>query len=298
MPYEPNNKIVGAFLLGFALVAGAYTLRNFGEPRTPQTATVVEAVEAPTRVAIEVTDSDANGIEDWKDAFVTTEPIQIDKKKTTYEPPTTLTGELGVSFMERILSARTQGPFGKDKNQIIESTVDSLAEQTAAKLYNTRDATILEQWQDTDIRNYANAMGGAILNIDITVTENELEILDEAINRARPERLKELAVLAGGYKTLRDQSLATPVPAIFLKEHLDIINTYEALYQDITAMTLSQEDPAVALLRIKRYEDDVRGLSIALENMYKSIEPYARLFTNNDAAAVFASFSSNNNQVR
>lgn len=93
---------------------------------------------------------------------------------------------------------------------------------------------------------------------------------------------------------MRDESLLVPVPKLFLKQHLDLINTYEAIYKDIYAMTLSLEDPAVALLRIKRYEDDALGFSLALQNMYDALEPHAGLFTANDPALLFANFNQSN----
>lgn len=90
---------------------------------------------------------------------------------------------------------------------------------------------------------------------------------------------------------MRDESLLVPVPKLLLKQHLDLINTYEAVYKDIYAMTYSLEDPAVALMRIKRYEDDVLGLGVALQNMYDSLQPYAGLFSVSDPALLFASFN-------
>ena len=84
------------------------------------------------------------------------------------------------------------------------------------------------------------------------------------------------------------------MPRQFLKTHLDLINTYEALHKDINAMTLSLEDPAIALLRIKRYEDDALGFTIALENMYAALEEHAALFSASDAALLFSNFNPDN----
>jgi hypothetical protein len=32
---QPNQKILGAFIVGFALVAGSYTISNFGAKSAP-----------------------------------------------------------------------------------------------------------------------------------------------------------------------------------------------------------------------------------------------------------------------
>ena len=91
----------------------------------------------------------------------------------------------------------------------------------------------------------------------------------------------------------RDDSLLVPVPRIFIKQHLDLINTYHALQGSISALSLSAEDPAVALLHIKRYEDDARGLAYALENMSLTLAAYPELFTADDQATIFTYFNSN-----
>jgi hypothetical protein len=76
-----------------------------------------------------------------------------------------------------------------------------------------------------------------------------------------------------------------------VKQHLDLINTFNALHESIKAMALATEDPALALIRLKRYQDDALGLKLALENMYMTLEPYASLVKPEDPALLFAIFS-------
>jgi len=292
MSVEPNQKVMGAFVIGFALVAGAWTIANFGSPRLEQPATV--AVSTTPRVAIDVTDNDENGIEDWRDQFVTTEPVILNEATSTYTPPPTLTGQLGVNFMESIIRARTYGPFAKSQDQVINDTVDVLSQKTAHELYGTKDITIIDKWTEADIRNYGNAMAEAMTRNNVKDLEGELKILDDILNRGNTQRMGELKILAGVYERTRDDSLNVPVPALFVKQHLDLINTYHAIHKDIDAMTLSIDDPAFALLRLKRYEEDALGLKLALQNMYQGLEPYAGLFTDTDPAVLFVIFSPNN----
>lgn len=294
MKRELNPRIIGACVIGSAFVAGAYTLSNFGETRftRDQQPAAVVAAETTPRVAIPVTDNNNNGVEDWRDEFITTEPIIIEQATTTYEPPTTLTGQMGVSFIEGYLRSKTYGPFGSSREEIIANTVDVLAQETAFDLYDTPDITIMETWEDQDIRTYANTLALAITNSNQdNITEGELFILNDILSNNALERISELDALAAGYAQKRDLSLQIPVPAIFVKEHLDLINTYHAINKDIEAMTLALDDPAFALMRIKRYEDDAAGLGYALENMYKALSPYASLVEPSDPALLFVIFS-------
>jgi hypothetical protein len=170
--------------------------------------------------------------------------------------------------------------------------VNVLAEQTAHELYDTPDITIMNEWDNQDIITYANTMALAISNNNQSqITESELFILYDVVTNDNLDRIEELQLLANTYQQMRDTSLNIPVPAFLVKEHLDLINTYHAVHKDIEAMTLAINDPAFALMRIKRYEDDVVGLGYALANMYQALTPYAALVQPNDPALLFVVFS-------
>lgn len=291
---QANSKVVGAFIVGFALVAGAYTIKNFGkstyEPTTQQ-ATVAES--GPLRVPIEVTDADNNGIEDWQDEFVTAEPIVLDEDVVAYVQPDTLTSKLGINLIQDVFRAKTYGTFGRSNEEIIDDTINNLAIETSFPIYDTLDIRIMSEWDNDDIRNYANAVAQAIIRNNEADLENELFILQDIMNRGDKSRLEEIKRLAAMYDRMVQDTLAIPVPAIFAKQHLDLINTYYAINRDVDAMTMSFDDPAFTLLRLKRYEDDVRGMRLAFENMYASLVPYASVFSVDDPALLFTVFSSN-----
>ena len=286
-----NPRVIGACVIGFGLVAGAYVLSNFGiTPIANQTAAVITNETTP-RAAITVVDTDNNGIEDWRDTFVDTEPIIIEPSSTEpYEPPDTLTGQLGVNFIEGYLRSKTYGSFGRDTNELVSDTVEILATETAHSLYDTPDITILNTWEDADVLTYANTMALSITNNDVNNLDGELFILSAILEKDETERVSELQTIAQIYKNMRDDALATPVPRFLTKEHLDLINTYHALHKDIEAMSITLDDPAFGLMRLKRYEDDADGLNFALANMYVGLLPYASLVTAEDPALLFALF--------
>ena len=295
MKGQINPKVIGATIVGFALIAGAYVVSNFGiDEELPQPATV-SASQAKNRAPIAVLDSNNNGIEDWRDEFVTTEPIILDRATTTYTPPDTLTGELGINFMENIITARGYGPFGRSDEEVISDTIDVLGNATTHRLYDTPDIFLIQKWEDQDIVNYANTVASALLKNDISGLENELIILKNALDSNSPEKIAELNSMSAAYKRNRDAVIATPVPAFLAKEHLDLINTFHAIHKDIEAMAAAVDDPALALLRLKRYQDDVTGLGLALQNMLGGFEGYSGLFTASDPAMMFTTFSPDQN---
>jgi hypothetical protein len=100
-----------------------------------------------------------------------------------------------------------------------------------------------------------------------------------------------LKTIAKFYLNTRNSTTEIPVPRILVKEHLDLLNVYNAVYFGVDAMSKAENDPMLALVRTKRYQDDIDGLALALQNMYRSIEPYAAAFDRNDSAVLFVSFS-------
>ncbi|MES2966380.1 MAG: hypothetical protein V4668_01175 [Patescibacteria group bacterium] len=295
MAYNP--KILGAFVVGFALVAGAYTVSNFNAPRIDTQNEPVYGLGASPAAArnyIPVSDSDDNGIEDWREEFVNNTPIIIDNSDVAgpvqYTPPTSLTDQVGIQLFQNVLQAKGRGNVGPNPQQVVADTAEMLR-STAMNDYIFK----LNQIQvigtsDEAIRTYANTLGQIIINNNVK-GDSDLAIIERALQTENPEELKKLDPLITMYKNLRDQTLATPVPTGFEKQHLDLINVYQAMYSTLSGLKLVYADPVVALLRVRRYQDDTKGLGIALQNMYSAFMPHVRLFSENDPAFVFLAFS-------
>jgi hypothetical protein len=243
-------------------------------------------------VALDVRDEDGNGVEDWRDQYFSNNTTirSLGTTSTTYEPPSTLTGQIGTEFIQNIIENRIYGAPGGSDEQLIASTIQELEAETSDFLYDTQDVSIITDWEEEDIRAYANVMGASITNNDLGNREGELEILRDILSRDQTERVRELEQIAVYYETVRDEAINTPVPAILAKEHLDLINTYHAVAIDISAMAQVTEDPIRSLMRVRKHSDNSLGLQLALDNMYRALVPYSSLFTTEDPAVVFALF--------
>lgn len=291
-----NQKILGAFVVGFSMVFGAYTLSNFGKPSTILDDTPVYELTnaAPERTYLTVKDSDENGIEDWREEFVNKTPLIIDNAAAgpvEYKTPDTITDQVGIQLFQSVLESKGRGNIGPKQDQIVANTAE-LIRNNAVKdyIYQPSQITVIPS-SDEAIRTYANTLGQIIINNNVPNYENELTIIDRAVRNEEPSELDKLDPLIAMYKNMRDQTLATPVPAGFEKAHLDLINVYQANYSTLDGIKLAFADPVVALLRIQRYQDDADGLRFALQNMYTALVPYVRLFNEKDPAAVFIAFS-------
>jgi hypothetical protein len=291
-----NPKVFGATVIGFALVAGSYVINNFGESQNqPDQMGAVFAIasEPEPRLYIEVTDENEDGIEDWREEFVGVTPLIIDSTATTgpvYELPTTITDQVGIQLFQSVLQAKGRGNVGPNQDAVVADTAARLRQSIADVLYTKTDITVIASSPEA-IRTYANTVGQILVNNNVPGSEDELTIIDRALRTEDPTELAKLDPIIQMYKNLRDQTMSTPVPQGFEKQHLDLINVYQAVYATLDGMTLVFTDPVVALLRVKRYQDDATGLALALQNMYTALVPYVALFNENDPAVVFVAFA-------
>lgn len=286
-----NPKIVGASVIGFALVAGAYVLSNFGESKISPILAVANSETAPARVALAVVDTDNNGLEDWRDEFVNVEIETPAQLSATYTVPTTLTGQTGISLIEGMIRSKMYGPLTSGTDVIVESAVDTAVKRVQTELYTIDDVDVLQDWVEEDIRHYANTMAAIMyLNSDSTLG-NQLELLDEIVKEGNTDKVQDLVKLSEVYSSYRDDSLLVPVPEIFVKQHLDLINSYHLVHEDIKAMSDVNKDPLLALMHIKRHQSSASALRLSLENVYLSLEPHASVFEADDQSAVFVLFS-------
>lgn len=266
-----QRRIGVAIIVGAAIIAGALLLRT--DNATPQSATntadTVVAV-APARQAIPVTDADGNGIPDWQEQLVETTPVDI-ATSSTYTEPDTLTGQFSQQLFENIMRNKSAGSFGESMDQLITNATQSLTANAVDTLYTATDIKLSPNNSTEALANYGEAIAYILMNQNDTTGENEAALLQKAIAAGDRTLLAPLQEKMRLYKNVIEQTKALPVPSTLASEHLALINAYQAIYTDITAMYTAFDDPMNALLRIKRYEDDALGLKNAYENLYNGL---------------------------
>lgn len=285
----PNQRVVGAFVIGVALVLLSYLASNFGQPYSDP-ATLTSQTVGSERAAIAITDQNNNGIEDWKETINTT-PVIINRSADDYTPPESLTGQFAIKFFENIVRAKHSAGFGASPEEVIEQSVGAAVSETEDTMYTESDVIIIPD-SDAALRQYANTVGSILANnnLDSAVAE-PTAALRNSLNTQDPQKLEDLKKHAAMYKILRDEYLNTPVPEYFVPVHVAMINVFHALYGDMTAFSKTYDDPLYALLRLKRYQDDVVGLSIALETMFIAVDNSEVIFEIDDPAVYFVLFA-------
>ncbi len=293
-PYLTNKKVQGASLIGIGLVLGALVINNLQTPYIPTTVRSATAITTQIeRDYIPVVDNNSDGIEDWREEFVITAPISLEATSTLaidFSMPNTATDQVGIQLFESLLLTKTNNQLPRTNDELINRTTSRISVLAKDTLYTTRDI-ITVPVTPLAIRTYGNTMGQSLINHNVVGSENELTIVQRALQNNTPTELEKLAPLSAMYKALRDDALNTPVPERFAENHLNLINAYHTMHLNIENFGLVFDDPLIALLRIKRYQDDATALAITLETVYRAASPYASLFTEDDPASVFIAFS-------
>jgi len=288
----PNPKIIGATFAGLVLVGGAYLATNFGEPSPLyQTAGDPAAIEPLKRVAIEVEDRDNNGIEDWRDSFVTNEPIVITQTTELYKPPETFTGKASIQLLQGLLESKIYAPISPTPERVVAETINRINDSLPVKTFTSRDIITIENFNTQDVVNYGNLVASIVYKYDMGNQDNEFRMLQDILANDSSDRIPELEAIANVYKNYVEDTRAVPVPVFMAKEHLDLINSYQAVHEDIKGMTLALSDPLPSLAFLDRYPDSTEALRLSFTNIYYSLEAFSEDFGPDDPALLFVLFS-------
>ncbi len=294
MQYDARTRVLFAFFVGGCFVVGALALKMFNTPvAVEQVGRLEAAIATPSeRDFISVTDSNSDGIEDWREEFVTEKPLTVESATATvkYEIPKTLTDRVGIQLFQASVRDKSMGQYGRGNEVITSDLASEVTKAVKDRLYTKRDIITIPT-SATAIKTYGNTLGQSLINHDIVGAEWEMDIVNRALSTQNESELQKLDPLIIMYQRLRDDALNAPVPDRFVTEHLNLINSYNAMYESLTDLKLIFSDPMVSLLRIKRYEDDARGLGLSLHNIYLAAIPYESLFTKDDPALVFVRFA-------
>lgn len=273
-----QKRIGSAVLLGAAVIAVSLYLRQTNDQKnalTNDTASGIVVTEAPKRSAINIADSNNDGVPDWQEALVATTPLAGDvlgaSSTVPYNPPDTLTERFSRQFFENMLRTKTAGDFGGDSESLVKAATQSLAADAVDTPFTNKDIIVKSDNQPVTLSAYGEAVAEILQNKKDTTGENEAAILNRAISTEDPEELKKLDVKIDIYKAIIAETKSLAVPTLVAQQHLNLLNTYQAILNDIIAMRGAFSDPMRALLRIKRYEDDTKGLLAALENLYTTL---------------------------
>lgn len=284
-----------SLVIGVALISSAYFLRDNVSAGENNQAVVVAG--DPLRTYQETTDTDGDGIRDWQ------EELEGTDKYTPNEPKTraitenfkaeTATDKFAVDFFSQYLLKR--GSDGAITPSEFQSVVNAGASEIKSLNTNTilgrNDIVIGDDDSFAAIREYGNQVGAAIVINGKTEkgSKSELEIVNQALKEENRDLLTGLGPIETGYVGIVRDIKATVVPPSLVDEHLLLLNTFVALRDNVAGMKLLFDDPIVAFVRVKRYQDDANALYTAIENLRRVFETANIVYEKTEAGTFFFS---------
>jgi hypothetical protein len=282
-----NTRIKGALLIGVALVAAAFVLAQYRS--APTAPTQVAALQPPTIVTqpslreyIPPVDSNGDGVPDWQELIDRTEPLTVPQRVTNFREPDTLTEQFALDFFQSYVRNSSFGDFGQSPDELIANASDELVAQAQDTLRTTADITAIASTPGT-LRGHANRVAAALNAARLPEgTRNELEIVQDAVARSDANQLRELDPILQNYSLVITEMELMAVPDVLVKEHLDLLNTFVGMRNDIAAFRYLFSDPMYALLRLRRYPDDLQGMATAYQNFFEAAREQGAVFEPND----------------
>jgi len=266
-----KRHILIAICFGAVAILLALVFRQpVAAPAPERTAQVTVA---PERQAIPIVDSNNDGVPDWQESF--TDDIAVvrsgDSTDNDYTTPDTLTGQFAEEFFQIMVQNSVNGELGRPTEELVSLTTDSLVTQAEDKLITASALSISEDNSLTSLQTYGETIARIITSAEETAAENEMLLLQSALQTQDQATLDEIAKKAAVYGSYLTQTMAVTVPSDLVKEHLALVNSYQALQIDLEAMSNALDDPLLALLRAKRYADDVEGFVNSIGNLYVTL---------------------------
>lgn len=271
-----NPRIVLAVSIGLVMMVGAFVLAKHREDVS------IASTKSPgvsTRSFIDVTDSNQNNIPDWQETL-DIETVSLGEGTIS---PMTKTAELAIG-----LATRSMVTGNNNLGTTMLDLGTALAKGSLDEQYTRSDINLTEDNSPDSLRTYGNAVADiAINNAPPPGTQNELTILNSAFLRNDPNVLEQLDPTITSYEKMLTAMLATPVPSSLVREHLSIINVYQAILNDIRSFRNVFNDALPTITRFRRYQADAEALYLAISNLYLKLDKSGIQWNEQDMASKF-----------
>ena len=284
-----------ALAVGAGLILVAYLLRADGfdslllwsaDKEMVETTPTITPATIFNRQTIEIVDSDGDGLRDWEEELI---GAGATTSTSVYQPPNTVTGQFGISFIRDIILSKQAGTLAEESDDLVAGAIQSLEQGAVNLLYTKADIQIHGDNSPKQIATYGNAVG-RVLAVDEKPVRNELEIIESALLAKNEMELAELDPIIASYSRMRDGLLALAVPSDLADVHLELINYTDAAVNNITALRQVFTDPLPALLHLGRHQSDVAGIYLALSKLNIFILDNGIMFRENELGKILHTF--------
>lgn len=290
-----SGKMLAAAFFGVALVAFALWQKITPEEASTSTVTVGSGSSSAQEYA---TDSDGDGLEDWREILLGTDPNnpdsdgdgvndgdEVEAARAALETATssiiaraessTRTDQLAREVFGAYIQSKQLGTYDQAafENLVAEATGETFL--TATAQYTKDDINVVADTSSASIATYEKAFQEAILPV-IEIGEYELTTYGRAVETQSEEEFLKLERAGDVYLRIANTLLEISVPEDAVVPHLSLVNSFASFARTLKMMSESPEDPILAFVAMR---DFLKGEE-AIKNAYSQIDIY---FTIRDA---------------
>jgi hypothetical protein len=290
--YPGSIRIVAALSFAALLIVVAIKIM----PDSQQVVLVQQPTSFSERQYINETDTDADGLPDWQENLIGTDPRNPDSdgdgsfdavsdKKPLFSLQNTatnvsaLTEGVGIAntISQRLLN---EYELLKERDIYTSSQAELLGEKLAQEIrpnivvtpYTADDLMVLNSSSKTAVEQHRETLKEVVAPF-FNMTEPEFAIYGKFIETGDGGELQKLTTYAATYRTVAQDMLSTPVPNSLVDEHLEIINSLTLFATVLETMVAQAHDPFASLTLLTVYnrsETYVRESFASLSQEYRT----------------------------
>ncbi len=262
----PSRKTISVLILCLGIVLSIWLLSENGKTSIKNTKTnplLVFSDEPKTYTK-----------DDWKKILITidtgTTTVLTNQNSDVYPDEGTQTDLISRDFMAQYLLLKQGGAeiTTEQALDIAQKTLSS-AEYTKATgvKYTQNDLNINSKTSRELTQTYMTTINSSLIKRSPKNLENELVILDRAINSGEEKELVKLDPIITGYKGLIGDFLQISIPSDAVSIHLEILNAMSNVLSNIEAMRLTFSDPVKSFVGVSQYKKHALDLSLAMKKL-------------------------------
>ncbi len=164
-------------------------------------------------------------------------------------------------FFSKYVQAKQGGKEldGTIEQQIASSVLLQAKSSTPLREYTEGDLIVEKESTNDALKNYGEKMG-AIIKTDATWKENELSIIQQALEQENEKILEQLDPIIFGYSSMLEKMLLLHVPQKATESHLDLLNAMAKIISALKAAQNVFTDPVTTMATFGKYPEIITSL--------------------------------------
>lgn len=296
-----GKRPIQFIFLGITIVIIASIVAFFFWPKKAETTAKTDPVLAKT-AAISKADSDGDGLLDWEETLLGTNPNKPDTdgdgtndgdevhdnrnplipgpndgvsktatstlvQSSSAKSQGTITDQVARDLFNTVVAQKQSGSLDKAKEQALVNTlIDSTQKRALSTKYSISDLHLTTESTSTRVAYKAQVV--SIFAPAKDVQGNELYTVALSIENPKDKEVRkkadDLVVL---YKQIVTDLASTPVPPSAVSVHLSFLNAFAAYVSALDSIRTLEVDPVLAAVIIQNYQGLETNSKVAAQNL-------------------------------